>query len=86
MPLKYTLYISRLNIDANYNCVFTKQANICFVHVFDKLEIYTYEPDMVANFRTWMQLKQRSSIQISGVDEKSQIEYFEKQYQIVNAL
>ena len=80
------LYISRLCIDTNYSYVFTKQANICFVHVFDKFEIYTYEPDMVANFRIWMQLKQRSSIQISGVDEKSQIEYFEKQHRTVDTL
>ena len=83
---KVNLYISRLIIDANYSYVFTKQAKICFVHAFDKFEIYTYDPDMVANFIIWMQLKQRSSIQISGVDEKSQIDYFEKQYRIVDAI
>jgi len=83
---KVDIYISQLSIDTNYSYVFTKLGNICFIHVFDKFEIYTYEPDMVANFRTWMQLKQRSSVQISGVDEKSQIEYFEKQNQIVSSL
>ena len=80
------LYISRLTIDTNYSYVLTKLANICFVHVFDTFEIHTYEPDMVANFKTWMQLKQRSAIQISGVDEKSQIDYFEKQYRTVSSL
>ena len=83
---KVDIFISRLSIDTNYSYVYSKLGNISFVHVFDKFEIYTHEPDMVANFRNWMQLKQRSSVQISGVDEKSQIEYFEKQNHIVSCI
>jgi len=83
---RVNLYISRLNIDTNYSYAFTKQINICFVHVFDKYEIYTYDVEMAANFRTWMQLKKRTSIQISEVDQKSRIEFFTKQRQIVDLL
>ena len=83
---KVNLYISQLNIDTNYNYVFTPEANICFVHVFEKYEIYTFDPEMVANFKTWMQLKKRTSTQISEVDEKSRIEFFTKQRQLVDEL
>jgi len=83
---KVNLYISELNVDTNYSYTFTKLANICFIHVFDKFEIYTYEPETVNNFKTWMQLKKRTSIQISEVDEKSRIEFFIKQRQTVDSL
>ena len=83
---KVNLYISQLNIDTNYSYVYTNLANICFIHVFDKHEIYTYNPEMVSNFRKWVQLKKRTSIQISEVDEKSRIEYLTKQRQLIDTL
>ena len=83
---KVNLYVSRLNINTNYSYTYTNQINICFVHVFDKFEIYTFDIDMVSNFKTWMQLKKRSSIQISEVDKKRRIEFFTKQRKIVNLL
>jgi len=83
---KVNLYVSRLNINTNYSYTYTNQISICFIHVFDKFEIYTFDAEMVSNFRTWLQLKKRSSIQISEVDKKSRIEFFTKQRQIVDAL
>ena len=83
---KVNLYISNLNVNTNYSYTYTNQANICFVHVFDKYEIYTYHPEMVLNFKSWMQLKKRASYQISEVDEKSKIEYFSKQRKLVDTL
>jgi len=83
---KVNLYISQLNIDTNYSYTFTNQINICFVHVFDKFEIYTFDPEMVKNFRIWMQFKKRASFQISEVDEKSKMEFFSKQRQLVDTL
>jgi len=83
---KVNLYISHLNVDTNYNYVYTPEINICFVHVFEKFEIYTYNAEMVANFRKWMQLKKRSSIQISEVDERSRIEYFSRQLKLIDSL
>ena len=83
---KVNFYISELNVDTNYSYTFTNLANICFIHVFDKFEIYTYDAETVKNFRTYMQLKKRTSNYISGMDEKSKIEFFNKQRQIIDSL
>jgi hypothetical protein len=69
-------YISQINIDTNYSYLRTKNLKVCRIHVFNKHEIYTYDPELAENFRIWMQLKERSSILISKVDQKSRIEIF----------
>jgi len=83
---KVSIYISQLNIDANYSYICSYPANICFIHVFDKYDIYSSHPDMVENFRVWMKLRKRTSIHLSGLDEKSKFEFFKKQHQIVDML
>lgn len=83
---KVRIYISQLNVDTNYSYTFTPIVNICYIHVFDKYEIHTYDTDMVNDFIKWMQLKKRTSIYISGIDEKSRIELFNKQRQIIDTL
>jgi len=83
---KVNFYISQLSIDTNYSYISTNDTNICFVHAFDKYEIYTHNSKMFANFKTWMKLKRRTSTQISVVDEKSRVIFFEKQHQIVEGL
>jgi len=83
---KVNLYSSQLFINTNYSYTFTNQINICFVHVFDKFEIYTFNAEMVANFKKWMQLKKRSSLLISEVDNKGRMEYFLKQRQVIDDL
>ena len=83
---KVTLYVFLLNIDTNYSYIYTQETKICFVHVFDKYEIHSYDSEMVANFKTWMQLKKRTSIQISEVDERSRIAFFDKQWKLIDRL
>ena len=83
---KVNIYVSELNIDTNYSYTFSKRKNICFVHVFDKFEIYTYDAGMAADFKKWMQLMKKSSVQISEVDNRSRIEFFAKQRAIVDIL
>jgi hypothetical protein len=83
---KVNIYISELNVDTNYSYTVSSEAKICFVHVFEKMEIYTFNSEMVANFMSWMQLKKRTSIQISEVDERSRVEFFSKQRQIIDSL
>jgi hypothetical protein len=83
---RVNLYISQLSIDANYSYTFTPKANICFIHAFDKYEIHTFDSEMVETFKIWMQLKKRTSVQISEVDERSRIEFFSKQRQLVSQL
>jgi len=83
---KVNLYISQLNIDTYYSYTYTQEVKVCFIHVFDKYEIYTFDSEMATNFKAWMQLKKRTSVQISEVDERSRIEYFVKQRQIIDNL
>ena len=83
---KVNLFISELNVDSNYSYAFSREADICFIHVFEKFDIYTLDKEMAANFKKWMQLKKRSSFQISIVDERGRIEYFARQRQIVDEL
>ena len=83
---KVNLYISDLNVDTNYSYTYTNQQSICIVHVFDQYEIYTLDTEMAENFKKWMRLKKRSSVQISEVDNRSRIEFFAKQQQIVDML
>jgi len=83
---KVSLYVSEINIGTNYSYTFSKEVQICYVHVFEKYKISTFDKEMVTNFRRWMQLKKRSSIKISVVNERSRIEYFAKQRQTVDTL
>lgn len=83
---KVNLYISQLNIDTNYSYTISPEANICFVHVFEKHEIYSFNQELITNFRKWMQQKKRFSVQISEVDERSRIAFFSKQQQLIESL
>jgi len=80
---KVNLFISQLHTDTNYNYVYSPDLTLCFIHIFEKYDIYTYNADMAKKFREWMLLKKRSSIQISEVDVRSRIEYFERQHDLV---
>ena len=80
------LYISQLNIDTNYNYFYSDTTKLCRIRAFVKYDFSSTNEEMTTNFRSWMNLKKRSSINISGVDEKSRIEYFMKQRQLVETL
>ena len=83
---KVTICISKINIDTNYSYFYTDNLRMCRIHAFEKYDIFSFNEEMVNNFRSWMQLKKRISTQISEVDEKSRIEFFMKQRQLVERL
>ena len=83
---KVNLFISQLNVETNYTYTLAPNANICFVIVFEVYEIFSLNAEMVSKFMAWMQLKKKTSIQISEVDEKSRIEFFKKQRALVDLL
>jgi len=83
---KVNLYVSHINIDTNYSYYYSNNIKFCCVHAFAKNEIHTADPVMVENFRNWMQSKKRACIQISEADEKSRIEFFMKQRQLIDTL
>jgi hypothetical protein len=80
---KVNIYISKMNIGTNYSYFYTEKLKMCRIHAFEKHDVFSYDTGMVDNFRTWMQQKRRTSIQISEVDEKSRIDFFMKQRELV---
>ena len=80
------LYISQINIDTNYNYFYSDTIKVSRVRAFVRYEIASTNEEMATNFRNWMQLKKRSSVQISGVDEKRRIEFFMQQRQLIDSL
>jgi len=83
---KVAIYISKIIVGTNYSYFYTERLKICRIHVFEKYDIFSYNKEMVDNFRAWMQLKKRSSIQISEVDERGRIEFFMRQRQLAESL
>ena len=83
---KVNLYISYLSIDTNYSYYYSESLKFCCVHAFAKNEIYTFDLAMVENFRSYMQSKKKASVKISEADERSRIEFFMKQRQLVDSL
>jgi len=83
---KVNIYISQLHLNTNYSYYYTDKLKSCRVHAFGKYDINSYDPDMVENFRKWMNQKKRASIQISEVNERSRLEYFANQRKIVDEL
>jgi hypothetical protein len=83
---KVNLYISQINLDTNYSYFYSKDIKVCRIKTFIKHEMSSSDPEMTENFRKWLNLKKRTSIQISGVDERQRIEFFIKQRQLIDSL
>ena len=83
---KVNLYISHINVDTNYNYYYAGEVKLCCVHAFAKNELVTVDPSMVEDFKNWMQSKKKATVQISQANEKSRIEFFKKQREIVDEL
>jgi len=83
---KVSLYVSKINIDTNYSYLFSEKQKMCHIHAFGKYYISSFDLDMVNNFRTWMNLKKRSSIRISEVNEIKRIEFFSEQRRVIDGL
>jgi len=80
------IYISQITLNTNYSYFYTEKLKTCRIHAFGKFDISSYEPTMVANFREWMNLKKKSSILISEVNERKRVEFFTQQRRIVDSL
>ncbi|MCL2328290.1 MAG: hypothetical protein FWC39_07225 [Bacteroidetes bacterium] len=83
---KVNLYISHLSIDTNYSYYHSDIIKFCCVHAFGKNEIWSRDEAMVENFINWMQSKKRAAVLISESDERSRIEFFMKQREIIDGL
>jgi len=83
---KVNIYISQITLNTNYSYFYTDKLKTCRIHAFGKFDLSSYDPTMVANFREWMNIKKKSSILISEVNEKKRVEFFSKQRKIVDSL
>ena len=83
---KVNLYLSKISIDSNYSYIYSERLKACRIHAFGLHDISSSNSEMITNFRTWMNLKKRSSIQISETNEKQRIEFFAAQRAIVDSL
>ena len=80
------LYISHINIHTNYSCYYSDTVKVSRVRAFVKHEMTSVSEELADYFRHWANLKKKSSTKISGVDEKSRIEFFMKQRQLIDSL
>ena len=83
---KVQIYVSMLNINTNYSYANIGKMETCRIHPFNMYDMITYNQEMIKYFKEWMLLKKRTSIQISEVDERSRIEFFARQRQLVEDL
>ena len=83
---KVSFFISQLSVDTNYSYMISEKENVCIIRAFDKHVIHTHNSEMVERFKTMMMFRKRLSSQISEVDEKGRINYFERQRQIVEGM
>jgi len=83
---KVNIYISQIHNNTNYNYFYSEDFKSCSVHAFGKFDLCSYNHELVDNFRQWMNLKKRVSIQISEVNEKNRIEFFSNQRKIVDTM
>jgi hypothetical protein len=83
---KVHLYLSKISIDSNYSYIYSEKLKACRIHAFGQHDISSSNSDMITDFRKWMNLKKRTSIQISETNEKQRIEFFAQQRVIVDSL
>ncbi|MDR2148328.1 MAG: hypothetical protein LBE91_17935 [Tannerella sp.] len=84
---KVTIYVSYINIDTNYYYYYwSGEAKLYCVNIFGRNELYTEDSEIAKKFKIWMQSNKKSSTQISESDEKSRIDFFAKQRQLIDEL
>jgi len=83
---KVQIYVSMFKINTNYSYINNGKTETCRVHAFNMYDMITNNPEMLKNFKVWMQKKKRTAIQISEVDERTRIEFFTKLRKLVDSL
>jgi len=83
---RVNIYILQLDMDTNYSYFCANDIKLCFIHVFDQFEVHSFSSDTFIQYKEWLQGTKRYSSKISEVDEKSRVDYFIKQRQIIDSL
>lgn len=77
------VYLSSLNFEASYTYMQTEQYKITMVKAHTLSEIVSLNEEVFDKTKKWFQSLKRTSILISGSDERSRIIFFEKQHRNV---
>lgn len=80
------LYISYTNIESHYTYLGSDEFKVCRVNTFADSKMYTVNPDMIEIFADWVQLRKKASTLISQINEKSRIEFFNQQRDLIQTL
>jgi hypothetical protein len=80
------LYISQTNVDTGYAYYSSNAGKLSMIRTFIMNVSASRDEKVFDNLKKWIHLKKRSSVQISGVDEKQRIDFFMAQRQLVDKL
>jgi len=83
---KVQIYISMFNVNTNYSYFYNGKIEACRIHTFNMHDNITYNSEMIEKFKVWMQKTKKTSYQISEANEKSRIEFFTQQRQLIDSL
>jgi hypothetical protein len=79
-------FISNTDIDTGYAYFSSANKKISMIRTFIMNVAATEDAELCENIKTWIQLKKRASVQISGVNEKWRIDFLNKQRKLIESL
>lgn len=77
------VYISSLNFESTYTYMQTEQYKITMLKAYTLSEVVSLNEEVFDKTKKWFQSLKRTSVLISGSDERSRIIFFEKQRRIL---
>jgi hypothetical protein len=83
---KFELYVSDIDIDTTYGCVWSEQVYMSFYKAFIFLATVSKEASVCESVNDWIKSIKRCSVCISVINNKERTQFFDKQRKIVNIL
>jgi hypothetical protein len=83
---KVQIFISLLEINTNYSYFFDGTEETARIHAFNMHDNICYNRKVIGEFKIWLHRTKKISTQISETDERSQVEFFRKQRELVDEL
>ncbi len=83
---KMNLYISRTSIDTNYSYFHSDSLKLCCIRAFGRNELYSENSIMIEKCWEYVQAQEKAAVLISKADERSRVEFFRKQRNLIDTL
>jgi len=78
-----SVYLSGLNFETTYSCIRTASCHLTMLKTFTLNETVSFDEMVYNKMKTWLHSLKRTSILISGSNEKDRILFFEGQRELV---